>query len=57
MYSVFLEESLADILQTLYVDSMEISTKVQQLEDLTVLHQMVTSINPFDYGRLGEIKR
>jgi ribosome recycling factor len=57
LYSVFLEETLADILQTLYADSIEISTKVQQLEDLTVLHQKVISINPFDYGRLGEIKR
>jgi hypothetical protein len=57
LYSVFLEESLADILQTLYADSSEISTKVQRLEDLTVLHQKIISINPFDYGRLGEIKR
>ena len=57
LYSVFLEETLADILQTLYADSIEISTKVQQLEDLTVLHQKVISINPFDYGRLNEIKR
>jgi hypothetical protein len=30
---------------------------VQRLEDLTVLHQKIISINPFDYGRLGEIKR
>ncbi len=57
LHSVFLEETLADILQTLYADSTEIYTKVQQLEELTVLHQNVISINPFDYGRLNEIKR
>ena len=57
LHSVLLEENLADILQTLYADSTDIYTKVQQLEELTVLHQNVISINPFDYGRLNEIKR
>lgn len=57
LYGVFLEDTFVDILQTLYADSTEISTKVQQLEYLAVLHQKVISINPFDYGRLGEIKR
>lgn len=57
LHGVFLEETLENILQTLYADTTEISTKVQQLEYLTGIHQKVVTINPFDYGRLGEIKR
>lgn len=30
---------------------------MQQLEELTIFHQKAIGINPFDYGRLGEIKR
>ncbi len=54
---LYLEETLADILQTLYADSTIISSQVQQLEYLTVLHQNPVSNNSFDYEKLGDIKR
>lgn len=57
LHGIYLEETLVDILQTLYADSTIISTQVQQLEYLTVLHQNAVSNNSFDYGKLGEIKR
>lgn len=57
LHGIYLEETLADILQTLYADSTIISTKIQQLEYLTVLHQQTMSTNSFDYQKLGDIKR
>lgn len=57
LHGIYLEETLADILQTLYADSTIISTQVQQLEYLTVLHQNAVNNNSFDYERLGHIKR
>lgn len=57
LHGIYLEETLADVLQTLYADSTIIFTQVQQLESLAVLHQNSVSNNSFDYEKLGEIKR
>lgn len=57
LYGIYLEETLAEILQTLYAESTEISTKVQQLEYLTSLHQNSVTNNSLDYERISEIKR
>ena len=57
LHGIYLEETLAEILQTLYAESTEISTKVQQLEYLTNLHQTSVTNNSLDYGKISEIKR
>lgn len=57
LYGIYLEETLAEILQTLYAESTEISTKVQQLEYLTNIHQKSVINNSLDYERISEIKR
>jgi hypothetical protein len=57
LHSVYLEEVLEQILQTLYADATEISQKVQQLEQLNERYQKTVVNNPFNYSQLGEIKR
>lgn len=57
LHGIYLEETLANVLQTLYADSTIISTQVQRIEYLTVLHQNTASNNSFDYGKLADIKR
>lgn len=57
LHGIYLEETLAEILQTLYADTTEISSKVQQLEDLIALHQTSVTTNSLDYTKLHEIKR
>ena len=57
LHGIYLEETLAERLQTLYVDATEISSKVQQLEDLIVTYQNSVTTNSLDYAKLHEIKR
>lgn len=57
LHGIYLEETLAEILQTLYAESTEISTKVQQLEYLTTVHQNSVTNKSLDYGKITDIKR
>lgn len=57
LHSVYLEEVLEQLLQTLYADAPEISQKVQQLEQLNERYQKTVVNSPFNYSQLGEIKR
>lgn len=44
-------------MQTLYLDSNEVTTQVQQLETLKARHQNILANDPFNYQELGDIKR
>lgn len=57
LHGIYLEETLEQLLQTLYADVAEISAKVQQLEALSAQHQQISLERPFDYVELAEIKR
>lgn len=57
LHGLFLEDTIEQLLQTLYADTTEITAKIQQLEILVKSHQTILTNNPFDYKGLSDIKQ
>ena len=56
MHNVYLEDTLEELLKSLYLEEAEISVKVDKLEKLTLRHQNIVANNPFDPQELGALE-
>ena len=56
LHNVYLEDTLVELLKSLYLEEAEISVEVHQLENLILRHQNTVANNPFDYQELGALE-
>ena len=56
MHNVYLEDTLEELLKSLYLEEAEILVKVDKLEKLTLRHQNTVANNPFDSQELGALE-
>jgi hypothetical protein len=54
---IYLEETIEQLLQTLYANTTEISAQVEKLEILVANHQRISVASPHNYQELGDLKR